>query len=66
MDFLASSLEKQDDEIHPEIHSKIQIGIWFRSQNPHCKDLALKDSKFTTGSRERKKGSLQKSFHWNF
>ena len=35
--------KKQEETIHPKIHSKIQIRIWeLHSQNPHCKDLALK------------------------
>ena len=38
------SLEEQADKIYPKIHGKIQIRIWeFRDQNPHCKDLALRN-----------------------
>ena len=41
--------KKQDEKIHPKIHGKIQIRIWeFRGQNPHCKDLALKDLRTTS------------------
>ena len=36
--------KKQEEKIHPKVHSKIQIEIWeLRSQNPHCKDPALRN-----------------------
>ena len=36
--------EKQDEKIHQKIPRKIQIRIWeFRRENPHCKDLALRN-----------------------
>ena len=47
--------EKQGAEIHPKIHSKIQIRIWeLRGQNPHCKDLA--------STRDRRRGHYERVF----
>ena len=41
--------KKLEDKIHPKIHSKIQMRLWeFRGQNPHCKNLPLKDSPLET------------------
>ena len=36
--------KEQEEKIQTKIHGKIQIRIWeFCGQNPHCKDLALKN-----------------------
>ena len=48
--------KKQEERIHPKIHSNIQIRIWeFCGQTPHCKDVPLMNS---FGNSLRSEGAL--------